>query len=86
MDVPTSQSYIMAVVGPEERSAMASASMVGRSAGIAAGPSVSTALWSATTSTVPFMVGGTLKIAYDLSLWVLFKRVIPPEEALNPSS
>jgi MFS family permease len=86
MDVPTSQSYTMAVVGPEERSAMASASMVGRSVGIAAGPSVSTALWSATTSTFPFIVGGTLKIAYDLSLWVLFKRVIPPEEALNPSS
>jgi MFS family permease len=80
MDVPTSQSYMMAIVRPEERTAMASAGMVSRSAGIAAGPSVSTALWSATSAAVPFMIGGTVKITYDLALWLLFKRVKPPEE------
>lgn len=80
MDVPTSQSYTMAVVGPEERTAMASASMISRSAGVTAGPSAATALWSATTSSMPFVVGGSVKIAYDLSLWFLFRRVKPPEE------
>jgi MFS family permease len=47
MDVPTSQSYTMAVVDPTERTAMASATTVSRSAGIAAGPTVATVLWSA---------------------------------------
>ena len=84
MDVPTSQSYTMAVVRPEERTAMASAGMVSRSAGIAAGPSVSTALWSAGSATVPFVIGGMIKITYDLALWSLFKRVKPPEEMSHP--
>jgi MFS family permease len=80
MDVPTSQSYTMAIVGPTERTAMASATMVSRSAGIAAGPSVATALWAATSATVPFVLGAAVKITYDLILWRLFRRVRPAEE------
>ena len=80
MDVPTSQSYMMAVVRPDERTAMASARMVSRSAGTAAGPTVSTVLWSSGSATLPFIIGGTMKITYDLALWLLFKRVKPPEE------
>jgi MFS family permease len=86
MDAPTSQSYTMAVVGPEERSAMAAATSVSRSAGIAAGPVAATALWGAASASAPFVVGGVLKIAYDLTLWCLFRRVKPPEEASEPSS
>ena len=81
MDVPTSQSYTMAVVGPTERTAMASATTLGRSAGIAAGPTVATALWAATSAGVPFVCGALVKIAYDLTLWRLFCRVKPPEES-----
>ena len=81
MDAPTSQSYTMAVVGPEERSAMAAATTVSRSAGIAAGPAAATALWGAASASAPFIVGGVVKIIYDLTLWVLFRRVKPPEEA-----
>ena len=81
MDAPTSQSYTMAVVGPEERSAMAAATSVSRSAGIAAGPATATALWGAASASAPFVVGGVVKIIYDLTLWVLFRRVKPPEEA-----
>jgi MFS family permease len=84
MDAPTSQSYTMAVVGPEERSAMAAATSVSRSAGIAAGPAVATALWSAASASAPFVIGGVVKIAYDLILWVLFRRVKPPEEVSEP--
>jgi MFS family permease len=85
MDAPTSQSYTMAVVGPEERSAIAAATSVSRSAGIAAGPVAATALWGAASASAPFMVGGVVKIAYDLTLWGLFRRVKPPEEASEPS-
>jgi MFS family permease len=80
MDAPTSQSYTMAVVGAQERSAMAAATSVSRSAGIAAGPAAATALWSAASASAPFVVGGIVKIAYDLALWVLFRQVKPPEE------
>ncbi|HEY5864235.1 MAG TPA: MFS transporter, partial [Candidatus Tectomicrobia bacterium] len=80
MDAPTSQSYTMAVVAPAEQIAMASATTVTRSAGLAAGPSVGTALWTAIGPSAPFIVGGTVKIAYDLTLWWMFRRVKPPEE------
>ena len=81
MDVPTSQSYTMAVVGPTERTAMASATMVCRSAGVALGPTIAATLWTATSASVPFVVGASVKIAYDLTLWRLFRTVKPPEEA-----
>jgi predicted MFS family arabinose efflux permease len=84
MDAPTSQSYTMAVVGPQERSAMAAATSVSRSAGIAAGPAAATALWGAASASAPFVVGGMVKIIYDLTLWVLFRQVKPPEEASDP--
>jgi MFS family permease len=80
MDVPTSQSYTMAVVAPDEQTAMASAATVSRSAGMAAGPSVGTALWTSIGPSVPFIVGGIVKIVYDLTLWCMFRRVKPPEE------
>ncbi|MDH3599510.1 MAG: MFS transporter [Candidatus Tectomicrobia bacterium] len=80
MDVPTSQSYTMAIVGPEERAAMASAGSVARNTGTAFGPSVASVLWTAGSDTIPFVAGGLLKIAYDLTLWRLFVGVKPPEE------
>ena len=80
LDVPTSQSYTMAIVDADERTAMASAVMVSRSAGVAAGPSVAAVLWTTTAATVPFVAGGLVKIAYDLALWRLFRGVKPPEE------
>jgi MFS family permease len=80
MDAPTSQSYTMAVVAPAEQIAMASATTVTRSVGLAAGPSVGTALWTAIGPSTPFLVGGTVKIAYDLTLWWMLRRVKPPEE------
>ena len=81
MDVPTSQSYTMAIIHPAERTAMASATMVSRSAGVALGPTIAAALWTAASPTVPFVVGAAVKIAYDLTLWRLFRTVKPPEEA-----
>jgi hypothetical protein len=50
---------------------------------MAAGPSVGTALWTAVGASAPFIVGGVVKIAYDLTLWRLFRQVKPPEEALG---
>ena len=74
----------MAVVDPMERTAMASMTAVCRSAGIAAGPTVATALWATTSATAPFVLGAAVKISYDLTLWYAFRRVKPPEEVPAP--
>lgn len=82
MDVPTRQAYTMALVGPEERTAAASVTSLARSAGSAASPVVSGALLSGTLLTLglPFVIAGTLKSLYDLSLWRLFRHVPVAEE------
>ena len=80
MDVPTKDSYTMAVVGPEERVAMASMHMVSRSATGAFGPTITTQVWSVFAASVPFVASAVVKIAYDLSLYALFRNVKPPEE------
>ena len=80
MDVPTRTSYVMAVVGPEERVAMAGISIVGRSISGIGGPSVATALWQAIAASAPLLACGVLKIAYDISLYFMFRNVKPPEE------
>lgn len=83
MDVPTRDSYTMAVVSPEERVAMASIHVVGGSITSSMGPTVSTALWNAFSASVPFVVCALLKIVYDLSLYSIFRGVKPPEELLK---
>ncbi len=80
MDVPTRDSYIMAVVDREERVAMASMQQLGRSAGSMAGPSIATAMWTGISASAPFVANAVIKITYDLSLWWMFKDVRPPEE------
>jgi MFS family permease len=80
MDNPTRDSYTMAIVGPEERVAMASIHMVGRSALGAAGPLATGTLWSLFSATVPLVGSAVLKISYDLALYAMFRNVRPPEE------
>ena len=70
MDVPTRQSYVMAVVAPDERSAAAGVTAVARSVGAAISPSLATMLLAgAATMALPFVIGGGLKIIYDLLLY-----------------
>ena len=80
MDVPTRQSYTMAIVRPNERVAMASIQSVGSSALSTASPSVATLIWSALSASAPLIACGVLKIAYDISLFFVFRNVKPPEE------
>ena len=86
MDVPARTSYIMAVVGPEERVAMAGIHIVGRSVSGIGGPSVATALWQAVSASAPLIGCAVLKIAYDITLYFMFRNVKPPEEAEKAAS
>jgi len=81
MDVPTRQSYTMAVVRPEERSAAGGISGVARTAGAAISPVLAGFLFSRPALIdVPFFIAGTLKIAYDLVLYREFAAIHPLEE------
>src|SRR5437870_5260993 len=80
MDVPTRQSYTMAVVDPDERTAAAGLTNVARSVASAASPSITGWAFSVSALAAPFFVAGALKIAYDVLVFVAFRRVRPPEE------
>jgi predicted MFS family arabinose efflux permease len=81
MDVPTRQSYTMAVVDPGERAAAAGVTGIARTIGAALAPLAAGPLYaSAALASVPFFVSGGLKIAYDLLLWRAFRAHRPPEE------
>jgi MFS family permease len=81
MDVPTRQSYTVAVVSPDERSAAAGVTGVARSLGSAASPVLATALVGVPSlAGVPFFLAGGLKVVYDLLLYRGFAAVRPPEE------
>lgn len=81
MDVPARQSYVMAVVDPNERSAAAGVTSIARTIAAAPAPLIATPLIGvADLASLPFFVGGGLKIIYDLLLYRLFVAVRPPEE------
>ncbi len=82
MDVPTRQSYLMAVVGPEERSAAAGITGVARTTGAAIAPLFAGFLFARPALiNLPFFIAGTLKVLYDLLLYRGFVAVRPPDEA-----
>jgi MFS family permease len=84
MDVPTRQSYTMAVVSPDERSAASGVTGVARTVGASLSP-IFTGLFLANPAllSLPFFVSGGLKIVYDLLLYRSFRSAKPPEEQ-NP--
>ncbi|MGE5540439.1 MAG: MFS transporter [Gemmatimonas sp.] len=80
MDVPVRTSYVLAVVTPPERPAAASLTAVPRSLAAAVGPSLGGALLGVSPFGWPFLLGGALKAAYDVTLLAMFRGVRPPEE------
>ena len=81
MDVPTRQSYTMAVVAPDERSAASGVTTIARSVGAAISPSL-TGIFLASSSllSLPFFLAGGLKLVYDALLYRSFSTMKPPEE------
>jgi MFS family permease len=81
LDVPTRQSYTMAVVAPDERAAAAGVTGMARTVGASLAPVLAGPLYAIPSlAWVPFAVCGLLKIGYDLALWRAFAGVKPPEE------
>jgi MFS family permease len=80
MDVPTRQSYVMAVVKPTERTFASGVTNVTRNIAWAVGPSVAGVVMQYVALAGPLVIGGALKIGYDLLLYRAFRHVKPPEE------
>jgi MFS family permease len=79
MDVPTRQSYVIAVVDEDERSAATGVTGVARTVGASLAPALSGTLLTISLS-LPFFVAGALKIVYDLTLYRAFRKLRPPHE------
>jgi len=80
MDVPTRQSYVMAVVRPEERTVASGVTHLVRVACWAVAPSFAGTLMTGSALGMPLVVAAATKIVYDVLLWISFRRVRPPEE------
>jgi MFS family permease len=81
MDVPARQSFVMAMVPPDERAAAASVTNVPRSLATALAPLPSGALLDYSTFGWPLVCAGLLKITYDVLLLAQFRAVRPPDES-----
>jgi MFS family permease len=80
MDVPTRQSYVLAVVRPDERTVASGATNLVRLAAWALGPAVAGWLMGGLALGAPLIAGAGLKVVYDLLLYASFRRLRPPEE------
>jgi predicted MFS family arabinose efflux permease len=80
MDVPTRQSYVAALVEPYERPYASGITNITRTGAWAAASSLSGFIMQRLAFSAPLVVGGTLKIVYDLLLYRNFRRLRPPEE------
>jgi len=80
MDVPTRQSYVAAVVKPEERTFAAGVTNLVRNGAWAAASAVAGVFMQQVAFAAPLLLGGGLKIIYDGLLWRAFRHLVPPEE------
>ena len=81
MDVPTRQSYVLAVVAPEERTLASGITNLVRLAAWAVAPAFAGLLMSGDALYLPLLIGAAMKITYDVLLWRAFRHARPPEEA-----
>ena len=80
MDVPTRQSYVAAVVLPNERTFATGVANLARNIFWAVGSSVAGFLMQNVAFSAPLVLGGGAKISYDLLLYRAFRNLKPPEE------
>jgi MFS family permease len=74
MDVPTRQSYIVAVVEEDERTASAGITNLSRNIAQAISPSITGYIIGVLSLSAPFIIGGLLKIIYDITLYINFRK------------
>ncbi|MGH9791705.1 MAG: MFS transporter, partial [Candidatus Acidiferrales bacterium] len=86
MDVPTRQSYILAVAPPEARAFSSGITTLTRNVAYATAPALAGAAMSGVSLSIPLFAGGGIKIIYDFLLYFSFRRIKPPEELRTPNT
>ena len=81
MDVPTRQSYVMAMVRPEERTLASGVTHLVRLGAWAVAPSFAGLFMQGLSLAMPLLVGAGMKVGYDILLYRAFRHLKPPEEA-----
>ena len=82
MDVPTRQSYVAALGEPIERPYASGITNITRTGAWAAASSLSGFIMQRVAFSAPLVIGGTLKIVYDVVLYRNFRHLKPPEERI----
>ena len=75
MDVPTRQAFLMAIVPDHEREEAAISTTLARTVTQAVSPAVTGWVMQAVALGAPFVIGGGLKMVYDLLIYFTFRRV-----------
>jgi hypothetical protein len=79
IDVPTRQAWVMTIVPDHEREAAATTTTLWRTAAQAVTPLLTGWLMGSLSLAAPFVLGGGLKVVYDVLLWRTFKNLQPHE-------
>ncbi|MEJ2293755.1 MAG: MFS transporter, partial [Candidatus Lokiarchaeota archaeon] len=80
MDVPTRQSYVNAIIQPEDRASTAAITNTVRTLSSSISPPIATSLIDLGNFVLPFVFGGSIKIVYDVAVYLTFRKIKPPEE------
>jgi hypothetical protein len=84
MDVPARQVYVVTMVDPAERTIAAAYTNTARYAARPVAPIAAGALMQHAWIGLPFLIGGTLKIVYDLTLYAMFRHIRPTGPRQSP--
>ena len=81
MEVPTRQSYIVSLVRDEERMAATGITNIARNISQTISPSLAGyIIQSLSLFFAPFLIGGVLKMIYDIALFFSFRNIKPQQE------
>src|SRR5262245_41271545 len=80
MDVPTRQSYVMAIFPPPERTLASGVTHLVRISAWSVAPTLAGLMMQGASLGMPLIAGSVMKVGYDLALWTAFRRLKPPEE------
>jgi MFS family permease len=80
IDIPTRQAWVMTIVPDHEREAAATTTTLWRTSAQAVTPLMTGWVMQSIALSTPFLLGGVLKILYDILLWTTFKHLKPPDE------
>ncbi|HTL48368.1 MAG TPA: MFS transporter [Verrucomicrobiae bacterium] len=81
MDLPTRQSYIVAIVKEEERTLAAGSATLARNLAWAFSSMVAAPVIKALSLPACIYIGSSIKVVYDVLMYRAFRHVKPPEEA-----